>query len=260
MNLSRQASLPHQEYRDVLMDFREQLFLRFLWSTLIFLGLSINFLLLRQPRPVLLMSVILIFGFIIWQIRTLYQTRPNLARYTFVIVLYLGLFVAMRLQGDSWIAFLIAPTLLMSALLMSHSAPIGTVIFLGFSWWLVSVGYNFNFILIFAFTVVSFTITTIAVSTFNVALSWYSSMHHHADTLLRETRERRAELVNSVRSLETAYQTQRGLQQQRIYARQQAEESRRMKERFASNISHELRTPLNIILGFSEIMYLTPEI
>ncbi len=260
MNLSRQASLPHQEYRDVLMDFREQLFLRFLWSTLIFLGLSINFLLLRQPRPVLLMSVILIFGFIIWQIRTLYQTRPNLARYTFVIVLYLGLFVAMRLQGDSWIAFLIAPILLMSALLMSHSAPIGTVIFLGFSWWLVSVGYNFNFTLIFAFTVVSFTITTIAVSTFNVALSWYSSMHHHADTLLRETRERRAELVNSVRSLETAYQTQRGLQQQLIYARQQAEESRRMKERFASNISHELRTPLNIILGFSEIMYLTPEI
>lgn len=260
MNLSRQASLPHQEYRDVLMDFREQLFLRFLWSTLIFLGLSINFLLLRQPRPVLLMSVILIFGFIIWQIRTLYQTRPNLARYTFVIVLYLGLFVAMRLQGDSWIAFLIAPILLISALLMSHSAPIGTVIFLGFSWWLVSVGYNFNFTLIFAFTVVSFTITTIAVSTFNVALSWYSSMHHHADTLLRETRERRAELVNSVRSLETAYQTQRGLQQQLIYARQQAEESRRMKERFASNISHELRTPLNIILGFSEIMYLTPEI
>lgn len=260
MNLSRQASLPHQEYRDVLMDFREQLFLRFLWSTLIFLGLSINFLLLRQPRPVLLMSVILIFGFIIWQIRTLYQTRPNLARYTFVMVLYLGLFVAMRLQGDSWIAFLIAPILLMSALLMSHSAPIGTLIFLGFSWWLVSLGYNFNFTLIFAFTVVSFTITTIAVSTFNVALSWYSSMHHHADTLLRETRERRAELVNSVRSLETAYQTQRGLQQQLIYARQQAEESRRMKERFASNISHELRTPLNIILGFSEIMYLTPEI
>src|SRR5688572_18116870 len=33
-----------------------------------------------------------------------------------------------------------------------------------------------------------------------------------------------------------------------------------MKERFASNISHELRTPLNIILGFTEIMHLTPEV
>lgn len=260
MNISRQANLPHQEYRYVLMDFREQLFLRFLWSTLIFLGLCINFLLFKQPRPLLLMSVIVLFGFIIWQIRSLYQTRPNIARYTFVIVLYLGLFVAMRLQGENWIAFLIAPILLVSALLMSHSAPIGSVVFLGFSSWLANTGYTFDLTLIFAFTFVSFTITTIAVSTFNVALSWYSSMHHHAETLLKETRERRAELVNSMRSLETAYQTQRGLQQQLIYARQQAEESRRMKERFASNISHELRTPLNIILGFSEIMYLTPEI
>ncbi|MBL8161986.1 MAG: response regulator, partial [Anaerolineae bacterium] len=33
-----------------------------------------------------------------------------------------------------------------------------------------------------------------------------------------------------------------------------------MKERFAANISHELRTPLNLILGFSEIMVLTPEV
>lgn len=260
MNISRQASLPHQEYRDVLMDFREQLFLRFLWSTLIFLGLCINVLLFKQPRPILLMSVILLFSIIVWQIRILYQTRPNIARYTFVIVLYLGLFVAMRLQGESWIAFLIAPILLMSALLMSHSAPIGSVVFLYFSWWISTSGYPIDFTIIAIFTVISFVMTTIAVSTFNVALSWYSSMHHHAETLLKETRERRAELVNSMRSLETAYQTQRGLQQQLIYARQQAEESRRMKERFASNISHELRTPLNIILGFSEIMYLTPEI
>jgi CheY-like chemotaxis protein len=44
------------------------------------------------------------------------------------------------------------------------------------------------------------------------------------------------------------------------FARQQAKDARCMKERFASNISHELRTPLNIILGFAEIMHLTPEV
>jgi CheY-like chemotaxis protein len=33
-----------------------------------------------------------------------------------------------------------------------------------------------------------------------------------------------------------------------------------MKEQFAANVSHELRTPLNIILGFSEVMYLSPEV
>ena len=57
-----------------------------------------------------------------------------------------------------------------------------------------------------------------------------------------------------------SYETQRHLQAQLVFARQQADEARRLKERFASNISHELRTPLNIILGFAEIMHLTPEV
>ena len=208
----------------------------------------------------LLMAVILIFMFIFWQLRNLYQKYPNMARYLFVLILYLGMFTAMHLEIGAWTAYLIAPVLLISALLMSNSTPLGAIGFMGFVWWLSHLGYPIELLNIIIFTVISFVITTITVSTFNVALSWYSSMHNHADKLLRETRERRAELVNSVKSLEIAYQTQRGLQQQLIYARQQAEESRRMKERFASNISHELRTPLNIILGFSEIMYLTPEI
>jgi CheY-like chemotaxis protein/anti-sigma regulatory factor (Ser/Thr protein kinase) len=33
-----------------------------------------------------------------------------------------------------------------------------------------------------------------------------------------------------------------------------------MKEQFAANVSHELRTPLNLILGFSEVMCLSPEV
>ncbi|MGC8787446.1 MAG: sensor histidine kinase, partial [Anaerolineae bacterium] len=33
-----------------------------------------------------------------------------------------------------------------------------------------------------------------------------------------------------------------------------------MKEQFAANISHELRTPLSLILGFSEVMYFSPDI
>ncbi len=48
----------------------------------------------------------------------------------------------------------------------------------------------------------------------------------------------------------------RGLQYELTKAREQAEESDKLKSTFLSNISHELRTPLNGILGFAEILKL----
>ena len=61
-------------------------------------------------------------------------------------------------------------------------------------------------------------------------------------------------------SLRNAYKLQQRIQQELIEARQQAVEARQLKERFAANISHELRTPLNIIMGFSEVIHLSPEV
>lgn len=43
-------------------------------------------------------------------------------------------------------------------------------------------------------------------------------------------------------------------------ARRHADEARRAKNEFVAKITHELRTPLNVILGFSEMMHLSPEI
>jgi len=254
------AQLPHHEYRDVLLDFRHQLFQRFIWLTLGIMGATINISLLYQPRPLSLIGTVLLFMFIIWQIRNLYQIRPNLARYLFVPTLYLALFAVIYVHPVTWTVYLIVPVLLVSALLMSNSTLIALLIYCAFIYYLDTIGYPVDLRAVLSMAIISYITIFITVSTFNVALSWYSSMHHHADNLLQETRDRRAELLRALRSLETAYQTQRGLQKQLIYARQQAEDARRMKERFASNISHELRTPLNIILGFSEIMHLTPEV
>src|SRR5260221_13570901 len=92
------------------------------------------------------------------------------------------------------------------------------------------------------------------------AVHWYRTMQIRAMQLLEETRDHRAELSQTLKTLEIAYETQKHIQLELIWARKQADDTRRLKEQFAANISHELRTPLNLILGFSEIMYLSPEV
>ena len=91
------------------------------------------------------------------------------------------------------------------------------------------------------------------------ALEWYWLSRQRTEALLKETREHRAEISRAYKSLELAYHIQQKIQDELVYANRRADEALQMKERFAANISHELRTPLNLILGFSEVMYKSPE-
>lgn len=252
--------MPHHAYRDVVLDFRERLFYRFIWLLMIIAGVSINVLLLQQPRPHLMLIVLLVYMLLLWQLYHLHAHYPNTARYIFVGSLYGIFWASLRLYPAPWIPYFIAPILLISALMMSNGALLGIALFASAIVGIMpteALSLQGHLLMYF---VVALATTYIVVSSFDTALAWYSSMHQRADQLLQETRDRRAELVSTVKSLETAYQNQRRLQAQLIHARQQAEDARRMKERFASNVSHELRTPLSIILGFSEIMHLTPEV
>ena len=77
--------------------------------------------------------------------------------------------------------------------------------------------------------------------------------------LEQELLTRRGELRRLNDSLSLAYSLLERTNHELAEARDEAEEARRLKMQFAATISHELRTPLNLILGFSEVMYKTPE-
>ena len=92
------------------------------------------------------------------------------------------------------------------------------------------------------------------------ALDWLSKTQRRAEQLLDMTRSQQAELRSSVKSLQITNELRLQAERELLIANKQARESQRMKEQFAANISHEFRTPLSIILGFSEVMYLSPEV
>ncbi|MFN3980972.1 MAG: sensor histidine kinase, partial [Caldilinea sp.] len=106
----------------------------------------------------------------------------------------------------------------------------------------------------------SFAINLLTLGTLTTAVNWYKASQDRSDELLTVTREHRAELAQALKSLQISNTLLQKTQQELIVARKQAEHARQMKEQFAANISHELRTPLNLILGFSKIMYTSPEV
>ncbi len=91
------------------------------------------------------------------------------------------------------------------------------------------------------------------------ALAWALSMTEQAQRNAQDARERRAEVRSILKSLEEAYVRLERANQALIFAREAAEEAYRFKAEFVANVSHELRTPLNLIVGFSEMMAMSPE-
>lgn len=250
-----------RSYQQVLLEFKIDIFHRLTIIVACFCIIGSFLLIYVKPLPHhLVLSLQLFSGFILY-IRYMADRHPNLARYLFVILLYLLLCIGMLSSSVNWLPFMIAPILFISELLVSRASFVAGVLFLGFTALLVQAGYAYyplEALLVYILFVCAVSHSTL--KTIWVLLHWYFSMFGKSNVLLDEARTRRAELLGILKSLEIAREIQQRLQSQLVHARQQAEEARKMKERFASNISHELRTPLNIILGFTEIMHLRPEI
>jgi signal transduction histidine kinase/CheY-like chemotaxis protein len=92
------------------------------------------------------------------------------------------------------------------------------------------------------------------------ALRRAEESERHAWVLAREAMQRRAEWQRTSEALRNMYALLERTNYELEVARREAEEARQAKARFAAMVSHELRTPLNVILGFSRVMYQTPEV
>ena len=86
------------------------------------------------------------------------------------------------------------------------------------------------------------------------------SFQDYAAEQMNAARASRAELALISKQLQEYQERLRDINKKLEIAFEQAEESRQAKARFAANVSHELRTPINLIVGFSEVMILAPEV
>ena len=92
------------------------------------------------------------------------------------------------------------------------------------------------------------------------ALAWAWRSEERANLLLERLRDRHGELNRTLAALTEATRRLERNSHELAVARMRADEARQMKEQLAANISHELRTPLSLIVGFSEVMFLSPEV
>lgn len=92
-----------------------------------------------------------------------------------------------------------------------------------------------------------------------VALDWAWSSYLDGLHTAEQLRDRQAELGRLSKSLQETCIRLENLNQELERARLAAEEARQLKNEFVAAVSHELRTPLNLIIGFSEMMVLSPD-
>lgn len=194
-----------------------------------------------------------------WQLN---KQHPRIARHTLVWSTIALLLIAIQLIDAAWLPFLGLLVIFANAFLVWGSGWLAAGVVGAATLWLSQTDPSraYPAPAISSILLLAAGLSWLVTNTLFTALQWARAMQRRADELLEEAQNNQAELKRTLKSLELAnYQIERSNQELEI-ARAHAEEARRMKEQFAANISHELRTPLNLILGFSEMMYFSPEV
>lgn len=244
-----------------LRDLRHQLTERLALLLIAGSGLALWAALPQGDVPLVVFELLICLLLLGIAVRGLVPARPAVARHLLVWGLTAALLAAMGLFFDPWLPFLGLLLTFIGAMLVSGGEifTAGTVATAAL--WLTRSGLRlYPMIDLLVGLVLSVALAWLVVRTLYTALQWAWSMQQQADQLLDQVRDRQAELGRVLKSSELANSLLRRTQHELIAARRQADQARRLKEQFAANISHELRTPLNLILGFSELMYLWPDV
>ena len=189
------------------------------------------------------------------------NTHLLLSRLLFIVGLTALFVMMMDVFSVTWLPFAGIILVIIDTALAKGGGILSAAAVGGASWWLDQIGLRaYPLAGVLFILAVAGVCTWVALRTYRSALITAWDMERQTDEMLLEARERQADLAGVLKSLESTTELLEQANRKLSVARRQAEDAQRLKEQFAANVSHELRTPLNLILGFSEMLYMSPDV